>query len=247
MTEYLYGRNPIYESLIAGRRKPVRLSLEKGTQIKKTVKKIVDLCEGNKISFDFVSSYEIEKLSGCQHTQGVVLESSRYPYVEVDNILNLAEEKNEDVFLLLLDLLQDPQNVGTLLRTADAVGVHGVVFQDRRSVGITPSVVNSSSGAVEHLLVSQVSNLNNTILNLKKKHIWFYGLEGNEKTPSCFETNLTGPVGLVVGNEGEGLRDLIKKNCDGLIGLPMKGKVESLNAAVAGSVVLYEVWKQRGF
>jgi len=245
MTEYLYGRNPIYESLKAGRRQPERLFIEKGVQVKGIVQDILNFAKKIKIPFEFISSFELGKMTKTKNNQGIVLQSSSYPYVEITEILDCV--KNKEVFLLLLDLLNDPQNVGSLLRTAEIVGVDGVVLQERRSVGITPSVVNSSSGAVEHLAICQVSNLNNIIQKLKKENIWVYGLEGGDNISLYSETNLKGSLAVVVGSEGQGLRSLVKKNCDGLISLPMKGNINSLNATVAGSIVLYEAWRQRGF
>ena len=147
--------------------------------------------------------------------------------------------------MLILDVLQDPQNLGTLLRTAEAVGVHGVLLPFRHTATVTPAVVNSSSGATEHLLIVQV-NLAQAIQQLKEENIWVIGLDAGPEAQPLNQVSLDGPLALVIGGEGSGMRTLVRKSCDGLMRLPMRGKVESLNAAVAGSVALYFAWQQRG-
>jgi 23S rRNA (guanosine2251-2'-O)-methyltransferase len=165
----------------------------------------------------------------------------------VDEALALGDQRGEPPFLLLLDLLQDVQNVGALLRVAEAVGMHGIILQERRAAAITPAVVRASSGAVEHLLIAQVTNLVQTMRKLKEAEIWLAGLDMGEGTLRYDQADLRGPLGLVVGNEGEGLRRLVRETCDFTIRLPMRGQIASLNAATAGSVVLYAAWQARGF
>lgn len=243
--EILYGRNPVYESLRAGLRPARSLFLAEGHQEKKIIDEIVQLAKARNLPIKQVSKNQITQMAGHDHHQGVVLETGDYPYKLLDELLsNIPPE--EPPFLLLLDLLQDPQNVGSLLRTADAVGVHGVILQERRGVGVTPAVVNSSSGAAEHLQIAQVTNLVQVMRDLKVKDIWFYGLENDERAVSLYRANLKGAIGLVVGNEGAGLRRLVRETCDGIVSLPMKGKISSLNAAIAGSIALYTVWQKRG-
>jgi 23S rRNA (guanosine2251-2'-O)-methyltransferase len=245
--EILYGRNPIRESLRAGRRVPRRLALAEGVQDSGVVADILHLAHSAGIDVRRVPKPEIGRLVGHGHHQGVALETSPYPYVEVPTILESAAMAGASPFLLALDLLQDPQNVGALLRTAEAVGVHGVLLQRRRAVGITPAVVNASSGAVEHLLVAQETNLTRALQELKAAGVWIYGLESRPGLISYHEASLTGPIALVVGGEGTGLRRLVRETCDVLMQLPMRGRVESLNAAVAGSVALYAIARARGF
>ena len=245
--EILYGRNPIRESLRAGRRVPRRLVLAEGVQDSGVVADILHLAHSAGIDVRRLPKPEIGRLVGHGHHQGVALETSPYPYVEVPTILESAAMAGASPFLLALDLLQDPQNVGALLRTAEAVGVHGVLLQRRRAVGITPAVVNASSGAVEHLLVAQETNLTRALLELKAAGIWIYGLESRPGLISYHEASLNGPIALVVGGEGTGLRRLVRETCDVLMQLPMRGRVESLNAAVAGSVALYAIARARGF
>ena len=182
---------------------------------------------------------------GNVHHQGVALETSEYPYATLDDILAAAQSRSEPPLFLLLDRLQDPQNVGSLLRTAEAVGVHGVVIQRRRAVGITPAVVHASAGAAEHLKVAQVINLVNTIGKLKEHDVWVTGLEAVSDAQRYDQADLNGPLAVVVGSEGEGLRRLVRERFDFLLQLPMLGRVTSLNTSVAGSVVLYEALRQR--
>jgi 23S rRNA (guanosine2251-2'-O)-methyltransferase len=162
-------------------------------------------------------------------------------------MLALAQERGERPFLLLLDLLHGPQNIGTLLRTAEIVGVHGVILQDRRAPDITPAVVQFSAGAAEHLLVAQVTNLVHCIKQLQTNGVWIVGLDLAEGAQSLPQVDLAMPVGIVVGHEGEGMRRLVRESCDIRLKLPQKGQVESLNAAVAGSILLYQAWQARGF
>jgi 23S rRNA (guanosine2251-2'-O)-methyltransferase len=160
-------------------------------------------------------------------------------------MLIYSSDQSSPALFLLLDLLQDPQNVGSLLRTAEAVGVHGVVIPRRRAVGVTPAVVSASAGAVEHLRVAQVTNLARTIDELKRRDIWVAGLDTGADAGLLDQADLRGPLALVVGSEGYGLRRLVREKCDFSVRLPMRGRVASLNAAVAGSVALYEVDRQR--
>jgi 23S rRNA (guanosine2251-2'-O)-methyltransferase len=178
--------------------------------------------------------------------QGVSLEVSAYPYCALQDILALAEGRSEPPFLLILDALQDPQNLGTLLRTAEGVGVHGVLLPLRHTVTVTPAVVSASSGACEHLLIAQV-NLAQAIQTLKESGIWVVGLEGGGQAERIDRVRLDGPLALAVGSEGQGMRSLTRDSCDVLVQLPMRGQVESLNAAVAGSIALYLAWQARKF
>jgi 23S rRNA (guanosine2251-2'-O)-methyltransferase len=183
------------------------------------------------------------------HHQGVALEAGPYPYVSWRDALASAKEADEKPLLLMLDCLQDPQNAGSLLRTAEVLGVHGVILPKRRSVSVTPAVVNASSGAVEHMRVDRVSNLAQTLEQLKQAGVWAVGLEDVPEAENYADADLNRPLVLVVGSEGRGLSRLLRERCDFLINLPMKGQVTSLNAAVAGSIALYEIdrqWRKAG-
>ncbi len=245
MRETLYGRQAVRESLRANRRHPFRLWLMDRVVNTPIIEEIVDLAQQHHVRVETVSRNEMANLVGEVNHQGVALETSGYPYVEVDDILDYAAQRGETPLLLLFDLLQDVHNLGSLIRTAEAAGVHGVILQGRRAAGVTASVVNTSAGAVEHLLLARVTNLPREIERLKEADIWIAGLDGTYGSKPYTEVDLTVPLGLVVGNEGDGLRRLVREKCDWLLTLPMYGEINSLNAAVAGSIALYEVIRQR--
>jgi 23S rRNA (guanosine2251-2'-O)-methyltransferase len=205
-------------------------------QEKGQIVKILEIAKQRRIPLERINKQRLDKFS--QQHQGVVLETSPYPYADLADMIDLAASKKEPLFILLLDSLQDPQNFGTLLRTAEAVGVHGIILPLAHTVEVTPSVVNSSSGASEHLLIGR-SNLAQTIDILKNEGAWIVGLDEDDASQTPDKVRLDGAIGMVVGSEGDGIRPLISKKCDFLLRLPMKGKIESLNASVAGSIVLY--------
>ena len=242
MKEWIYSRNAVYETLRARRRQPFSFEIAEGVQEKGRLSDIFRLAKERKIPVKRVPRGRLDRLKA--NHQGVALEVSGYPYADLTEIFELADERTEPLFILFLDTLNDPQNFGTLLRTAEIVGVHGVVIPLARTVGVTPAVVNASSGASEHLLVAQ-ANLHQAIGALKEAGAWVIGLEGGGQAQGVDEVRLDGAIGLVVGSEGEGMRQLTAKSCDILMKLPMKGKVESLNAAVAGSVALYLAYLAR--
>jgi len=242
--EILTGRNPVYEALRAGRRQGFRLLIAEGTQEKGHLGEILQLCTDRKIPSERVPRSRLDSLDA--HHQGVALEASGYPYVDLTDMLDLAAQRKEPPFLLILDTLQDPQNLGTLLRTAEAVGVHGVLLPLRHTVTVTPAVVHASSGASEHLLIVQ-ANLAQSIETLKSEDVWVIGLESSAAGVEADQLRLDGSLALVVGSEAEGMRTLVRESCDGLLRLPMRGKVDSLNASVAGSIALYLAWQARHF
>lgn len=243
MKEFIYGRNPVYETLRAKRRQFFQLLVSEGAQEKGRLSEIIQMARAQKVQVFRAPRKRMDKIA--PNNQGVALEVSGYPYHNVLDILDRAEKRGEPLFVLLLDTLQDPQNFGTLLRTAESVGVHGVVIPLARTAQITASVVNASSGASEHLLIAQV-NLAQAIATLKDAGAWIIGLEGNdEQAQSPGEIRLEGAVGIVVGSEGRGMRPLVRKSCDLLMKLPMQGEIESLNASVAGSVALYLAYLAR--
>ncbi len=196
------------------------------------------------MAIERVERATLDRIGAVNH-QGVAAEVSAYPYANLGEILTQAERRDEPPFLLLLDCLEDPQNLGTLLRTAEVVGVHGVVIPKRRAVGVTPAVANASAGATEHLQVTRVTNLARAIGELKERGVWVFGLENLPQARLYSQFDLSGPLALVVGSEGRGMRRLVLESCDVLLRLPMRGHIGSLNAAVAGSIALYEAWRQR--
>ena len=245
--EYLYGRRPAAESLRAGRRVIRRLVIADSTRENAAIERLTGLAAERAVQVDSAPrSWLDSKTRGANH-QGVILEAAPYPYVTLEETFDPAALSDEPPLLLLLDLIQDVQNVGTLLRTAEAVGVHGVILQERRAAAVTPAVVSASSGAVEHLRVAQVTNLVQAMKTLKEADVWLAGLDQGLDAARYDQANLRGALGLVVGSEGKGLRRLVRETCDFLIELPMRGQVESLNAAVAGSVALYAAWAARSF
>ncbi len=244
MREWIGGRNPVYEALVARRRQPFQLAVSDTAQEKGRLAEILKLCEKRRLPIERLPKARLQNLA--EDHQGVALEVSGYPYSSLQEILVLAERHKEPAFVLILDALQDPQNLGSLLRTAEVVGVHGVLLPFRHTVMVTPAVVGASSGASEHLLIAQI-NLAQAIGELKDAGIWVIGLEGNQEAQRPDQVRLDGAIALVVGSEGQGMRALVRDSCDILMKLPMRGRVESLNAAVAGSVALYLVWQSRGY
>lgn len=236
MHEWITGRNPVYETLRAGRRTVYRLKTAEGVQEKGRLGEILKMASLNRIPVERVRREVMDKISSGH--QGIALETGEYPYSGLPDILNLAEARDEPPFVLILDTLQDPQNLGTLLRTAEAVGIHGVFLPFRRTATVTPAVVSASSGASEHLLIAQI-NLAQAISLLKEAGVWVVGLEGSPGAEEITQIRLDGAIAIVVGSEGEGMRQLVRESCDLLARLPMKGKISSLNAAAAGSVALY--------
>ncbi len=245
MNEVLYGRNAVQEALRAGRRKIYKLILAQGARETGIVADIATLAGKNGVPIQRVERQQLDRLGDLNH-QGVAAEAAPYPYVGLEEILAEANQRQETPLLLILDCLQDPQNFGSLLRTAEIVGVHGIVIPKHRAVEITPAVVNSSAGATEHLLAARVTNLTRTMEELKANGLWMVGLEDVPHAHLYHQSDLTMPLALVVGSEGRGLGRLVRETCDILIRLPMRGKISSLNAAIAGSIALYEVWRQRG-
>jgi 23S rRNA (guanosine2251-2'-O)-methyltransferase len=244
MREWIVGRNPVYEVLRVERRHCFKLLIAQGVQEKGRLIDIIRLASNQKLIIEYVSRSRLESL-GSGH-QGVALETSGYPYVDLVDILNQADKCLEPALILILDTLQDPQNLGTLLRTAEVVGVHGVLLPYRHTAMVTPSVVHASSGASEHMFITQ-TNLAQTITKIKELGIWVIGLENRPEAELPDQVRLDGPLALVVGSEGEGMRQLVSKSCDVLMRLPLRGKIDSLNASVAGSIALYLVWQARKY
>ena len=245
MREILYGRQPVRETVRAGRRQIFKLLLAKGLKTSGLVGKILRLAEETSIPVQRVDRRDLERVGGEVNHQGLAAEVSGYPYVDLVALLETVQHSSEPPFLLLLDHVQDPQNLGSLLRTAEAAGLHGVVIPERRAAGVTPAAVRASAGAAEHVRVAQVTNLVHAMEWLKSKEVWLAGLEAVPGAQLHTQADLRGPLGLVVGSEGQGLARLVRETCDYLIRLPMHGQVASLNAGVAGAIALYEALRQR--
>jgi 23S rRNA (guanosine2251-2'-O)-methyltransferase len=244
MKEWITGKNPVYETLLAGKRHFFRLLIASEIQPDRRIRLIEELGRKKNISIEKVPRNKINNLG--ENTQGIALEASGYVYHDLSDVISLATERKEPPFILILDTLQNPQNLATLIRSAEAFGVHGILLPFRHTVGVTPAVVTASAGASEHMLIAMM-NLAQAIHELQQMGVWVLGLEGSEEAVPIEQVKLTGGLALVVGSEGDGMRSLIKKSCDQLIRLSMVGRTESLNAAVAGSIALYLAFQQRGF
>jgi len=243
MKEFIYSRNAVYETLRAKRREVFKIELADNVQIKGKLADVMTLVAQRKIQVVKAKRPQLDKIH--EHNQGVVAEVSKYPYANLLDILDNACKKNEPPFVLLLDSLNDPQNFGTLIRTAEATGVHGIIIPLAHTVEVTPAVVNASSGASEHMLIARM-NLSQAIDALKEENVWVVGLDQDGETVGAkTQRHLTGATALVVGSEGDGIRQLTRAKCDIVLKLPMRGQVESLNAAVAGSVALYLAYLAR--
>ena len=237
MKEWITGRNPVFEVLRSKRRHVFRLMLLRGVKQDGHLPEILRMARERKVQVVEAQRQQLDTID--KHNQGMALEASEYPYAALEDLLAHAKASGEAPFFLLLDLIQDPQNLGSLLRTAELMGVHGVIMPSSQSAQITPGVVHASSGGTEHLLVAQY-NLAQAIDRIKQlDDVWVYGLDASPKARPVQQLRLSGGVALVVGNEGEGLRSLVRNKCDDLMSLAQYGKLDSLNAAVAGSIALY--------
>jgi 23S rRNA (guanosine2251-2'-O)-methyltransferase len=236
LSDWITGRNPVFEVLRAGRRHFKRLWVAQGANRQGRLGEIIDLSHQMGVRVDFVNHADLDGID--PHHQGLALDAGGYPYSDLEKIIHTAETLKEPIFVLLLDQIQDPQNFGTLLRSAEAFGVHGVILPLARSASVTPAVVNASSGATEMLQIAQ-HNISQALDRLKEAGGWMVGLEDSPQAQPPGQLNLKGGIGLVVGNEATGLRRLVREKCDLLMRLPMVGQIDSLNAAVAGSIALF--------
>jgi 23S rRNA (guanosine2251-2'-O)-methyltransferase len=252
VAEWLYGRHAVEEALRAGRRRVFRVLLvesppgKKGDAQTGRLAAIERAAREARVSLERVPASRLDALTKVwHHHQGVAAEVAPFRYASLPEVVEMCRAAGQSALVLILDSIQDPQNFGTLLRTADAVGATAVVMLDRRQVEVTPAVVNASAGAVEHLQVCLANNLPRAIETLQEAGLWIYALQAEPGGSPIFKSDLRGALGLVVGSEGQGVGRLVRERCDGALSLPMVGKVESLNAAVAGSVALYEILRQR--
>ena len=242
-TEILYGIHPVREAITAGRRDIFELYMSK----EKTGKRLNDvssLAESFQIPIKRLNSRALQDTLRADRNQGIGARVSPYPYVELSDILDHPEGGNHTPFLLLLDNIVDPHNLGALVRTAVCVGVDGICIPKDRSASPTPAVSKASAGALEHVMMAQVTNMSKTINLLKERGLWIVGLD-KASGESIYSTDFTAPVSIVVGGEEKGIRPLVKKQCDMLVSIPQTGRINSLNASVAGGVSMYEVCRQR--
>lgn len=238
--EMIAGKNPVLEALRAGR-EINKLWIAEG--VKKTgVQELMDLAKEQGVLVQFVPKQKVDKLA--ENHQGIVASVAAYDYAELDDLFNAAKAINEDPFFLILDELEDPHNLGSIMRTADAIGAHGIIIPKRRAVGLTAVVAKASTGAIEHVPVVRVTNLAQTVDELKDRGVWIAGTDA-KGSADYRKMDATLPLALIIGSEGKGMSRLLKDKCDFLYHLPMVGHVTSLNASVAAALLMYEVYRKR--
>ncbi|GAE31468.1 23S rRNA (guanosine(2251)-2'-O)-methyltransferase RlmB [Halalkalibacter hemicellulosilyticus] len=240
--EFIYGKNPIIEALKSGHAIN-KIWIAEGSQ-KGQMTKVIQLAKEKGVLIQNAPKRKLDQLVQVEQHQGVVASVAAYEYAEVDDLFKRANEQGQEPFFLILDEVEDPHNLGSILRTADAVGAHGVIIPKRRAVGLTQTVAKASTGAIEYIPVVRVTNIARTMEELKKQGLWFVGTDAKGKEDyrqAAFDM----PIGLVIGSEGKGISRLVKEKCDFLVQIPMVGRVTSLNASVAASLLMYEVYRNR--
>ena len=241
--EIIEGRNPVIEALKAGR--PVnKILLDRNIRRPGAVDMILTLSRSRGVPVEFVGRQVIEKQTSTSSNQGVIAFVEAKELVDLDELMAVSRAMPGPPLYLLLDGIEDPHNMGAILRTAEATGVHGVVIRERRAVGITPAVVRASAGAVEYIHIARVANISQAVVTLKKKGVWVTGIDMDGQA-DYRELDFTLPTAIVIGGEGQGLSELVRKRCDWVASIPMKGKIKSLNASVAAAVIMYEALRQR--
>ncbi len=240
-SSYIVGRNAVLEAIRSGRELDF-VMVQKG-ELKGSINQILSLCRKNNIVIKEAEAGKLLELSQGGVHQGVIAQPAAVTYSSVEDILKIAHDRNEAPFIVIADQIEDPHNLGAIIRTAEACGVHGVIIPKRRSVGANATVYKTSAGALSHMAVARVTNLTETIKELKEKGVWVYGADA--KGESYCGMKFDGAVALVIGSEGRGISDLVLKQCDFLVSLFMRGKVNSLNASVAGGILMYEIARQR--
>ncbi|OOP71617.1 23S rRNA (guanosine(2251)-2'-O)-methyltransferase RlmB [Clostridium beijerinckii] len=240
--DIVIGRNAVIEAL-KGERTIETLYIS-NSKLEGSIKTIVGLAKENRILIKEVDKRKLDSMCGGEVHQGVIAKVTPYKYSEVSDILDLAEKRGEAPFIVILDEIEDPHNLGSIVRTAELFGVHGIILPKRRSASVSTTVYKSSVGAIEHVKIAKVTNLNSTIEELKEKGIWIYGADIRAEEYS-YQVDFGGPCAVIIGNEGRGISKLTVEKCDKLIKIPMVGKINSLNASVAGGIIMYEVLKGR--
>jgi 23S rRNA (guanosine2251-2'-O)-methyltransferase len=243
MADFLYGINPVREALQGEGRQPLELLVVKNDHNPR-LQDLVELAKRLNLKTTFLPKPDLERMVNHPHHQGVLLKLTPFKYADYSDLLANWQASGQPAFFLLLDGITDPQNFGAILRSAEVAGCHGVIVAKDRSCPVTPVVEKTAAGALSHIPLCQVTNLSRTIEDLKKEAIWCYGLAGEAEAEDIFTAGLLGNLALVIGSEGKGLRPNVRNHCDGLLAIPMKGKVESLNASVAAGIALFEIVRQ---
>ena len=241
-SDQIEGRNSVIELLESGR-DVNKIFVAEGEK-HGSIHKIVAMAKQRKIVVTEISKEKLNQMAQTENNQGIIAIVPPFDYCEVEDILEKAEKKNEKPFILILDGIEDPHNLGSIIRTAETAGVHGIIIPKRRAVAVNSTVNKVSAGAVEHMKIARVNNINETIDFLKKQDIWVYGTD-MKGTKYYDEEDYQGAIAIVIGSEGFGMSRLVKENCDFLVKIPMKGKITSLNASVSAGIIMYEVVRQR--
>lgn len=241
-TDQVEGRNAVISLLEAGR--DINKIFISNGEKHGSINKIIAMAKTRKVLVTEVSKAKLNQMAQTQNNQGVIAIVPPFNYSDVEDILEYAKEKDEPPFIVILDGIEDPHNLGAIIRTAETAGVHGIIIPKRRAAAVNSTVSKVSAGAVEHIKIARVNNLTETIKKLKKQGIWIYGTD-LETNSEYYSQDLTGPIAIVIGSEGFGMSKLVKENCDFLIKIPMKGKTTSLNAAVSSGIVIYEIVRQK--
>ena len=236
------GRNAVLE-LLKSDREINKVFIAKGER-QGSINEIISLCKDKGIVFQEVERAKLDSLTETNHHQGVIAFASPIEYKDISDILNIAKERNESPFIVICDEIEDPHNLGALIRTAEIAGCHGLIIPKRRSCQVTEVVSKVACGAAEHLAIARVGNINDAIDELKEAGVWVYGTDGSADK-LYFEEDLTGPCAIIIGSEGRGMNKLTMKKCDVLLKIPMKGHITSLNASVSGGIVIFEAVRQR--
>lgn len=236
------GRNAVTE-LLKSDKTVNKLMIQKGER-QGSINEIIKLAKNKKIIITEVDKNKLDQLSETKHHQGVIAFVSPIEYKELDDIFELAKERNEAPFILIADEIEDPHNLGALIRSAECAGCHGVIIPKRRAVAVTEVVAKTSVGATEYVPIVRVNNINETIRELKDRGVWIVGTDGSAKV-TYYDQDMTGSIAIIIGSEGRGMNKLTMENCDFLVKIPMMGKITSLNASVSGGIVLFEALKQR--
>jgi 23S rRNA (guanosine2251-2'-O)-methyltransferase len=241
LQDIIEGRNPVIEILKSGR--DINKLLVANGAKEGAIKKIIGMAKDKGIVIQYVDRKKLDSISEIGNHQGVIAYVAAHEYADMDTVLDEIEARGEKPFVLVLDEISDPHNLGSILRTADSSGVNLVIIPKRRAVGLTAAVAKTSAGAIEYVPVAKVTNIANTIEKLKERNIWVYGADMNGD--SYFNTDLTGSIAIVMGSEGKGISRLVREKCDFIVSIPMGGNVTSLNASVAASILMYEVVRQK--
>ena len=240
--DLIIGRNAVIEVLKSDR--TIEALYISNGHMEGSIKAIINMARDKGLVLKEVDRKKLDGMSGGSNHQGVIAQVTPYKYCEISDMLNLAKKRNEDPFIVILDEIEDPHNLGSIIRTAELCGVHGIIIPKRRNVGITSTVYKCSVGAIEHMKIAKVTNINAAIDELKKEGLWVYGADiaGEEYS---YEVNFNGPCAMIIGSEGKGISKLTLKKCDKLVKIPMVGRINSLNASVAGGIMMYEILKGR--